>query len=51
MCLLNQLVSGVILVSYYMPDIDMAFIALDCLTKAINHGTMIRYGHSNGASF
>ena len=34
-----------------MPDIDLAFISIDGLTRASNHGWLIRYAHSNCATF
>ena len=34
-----------------MPDFDLAFISIDVLTRTSNHGWLIRYGHSNAATF
>lgn len=49
--LVNQLVTGILLACYYVSCIDFAFSSVDCLSRDINYGWLIRYMHSNGASF
>ena len=49
--LVNQLVTGILLACYYVPSIDFAFSSVDCIMRDANYGWLIRYMHSNGASF
>ena len=49
--LLNQLVTGILLACYYMPSVDFAFNSVDYIMRDVNYGWLIRYMHSNGASF
>ena len=49
--LLNQLVTGILLACYYMPSVDFAFNSVDYIMRDVNNGWLIRYMHSNGASF
>jgi ubiquinol-cytochrome c reductase cytochrome b subunit len=49
-CLLTQIVTGVILAMHYVPHVDYAFASVERIMRDVNHGWMIRYIHSNGAS-
>ena len=49
--LVNQWVTGILLACYYMPSIDFAFSSVDYIMRDVNYGWLIRYMHSNGASF
>jgi ubiquinol-cytochrome c reductase cytochrome b subunit len=51
LCLGIQIISGVTLAMHYSPNIDTAFISLEHIMRDINYGWMIRYLHSNTASF
>ena len=46
--LVNQLVTGILLGSYYMPSIDFAFTSVDYIIRDVNYGWLIRYMDSNG---
>lgn len=46
-----QLISGVLLARHYTPHIDLAFISVEHIRRNVNSGWLLRYRHSNGASF
>ena len=46
-----QIVTGVILAMHYVPSATMAFASVDHIMRDVDYGWMIRYLHSNGASF
>jgi quinol-cytochrome oxidoreductase complex cytochrome b subunit len=50
MCLLIQIISGIFLAMYYIPHIDLAFASVEFIMRDVNHGWLVRYIHSNGAS-
>jgi quinol-cytochrome oxidoreductase complex cytochrome b subunit len=50
-CLIIQIVSGIFLAMYYIPSIEYAFFSIENIMRNINYGFLIRYIHSNGASF
>ena len=50
MCLLIQIISGIFLSMYYIPHIDLAFASVEFIMRDVNHGWLVRYIHSNGAS-
>ena len=35
---------------YYIPHIDLAFASVEFIMRDVNHGWLVRYIHSNGAS-
>ena len=49
-CLVIQIVTGVILAMHYVPHADHAFTSVERIMRDVNHGWMIRFIHSNGAS-
>nr|QUO99372.1 cytochrome b [Atkinsoniella xanthonota]QZH44555.1 cytochrome b [Atkinsoniella xanthonota] len=50
MCLMVQLISGILLSMHYTPNIEMAFISVSHITRDVNYGWLLRTVHSNGAS-
>lgn len=49
--LVLQIVTGIFLAMFYLPNIDAAFASVDYLMREVNFGWFIRYCHANGASF
>lgn len=49
--LLLQIVTGVFLAMHYIPSVDQAFISIEKLVRNVEFGWLLRYLHSNGASF
>nr|YP_010610926.1 cytochrome b [Anatkina vespertinula]WAP91760.1 cytochrome b [Anatkina vespertinula] len=49
-CLMIQLISGILLSMHYTSDISMAFNSVNHITRDVNYGWMMRTIHSNGAS-
>nr|AHZ45063.1 cytochrome b [Saimiri sciureus] len=49
-CLIIQIVTGLFLAMHYTPDTQTAFSSVAHITRDVNHGWMIRYMHTNGAS-
>jgi len=45
-----QIVTGILLVMHYTPNIDYAFISCDHIMRDVNYGWLLRYSHANGAS-
>ena len=50
MCLVTQIITGVILAMHYTPSVDSAFDSIEHIMRNVNYGWLIRYIHSNGAS-
>jgi ubiquinol-cytochrome c reductase cytochrome b/c1 subunit len=48
--LIAQLVTGIVLVMHYTPQVDMAFNSVEHIMRDVNYGWLLRYMHSNGAS-
>ena len=46
-----QIVTGVILAMHYVPNATMAFASIEHIMRDVNYGWLIRYLHTNGASF
>lgn len=46
-----QIVTGVLLAMHYTPDTATAFLSVEHIMRDVNNGWLIRYAHSNGASF
>ncbi len=49
-CLVLQIVTGIVLVMHYTPDTTMAFASIEHIMRNVNGGHMLRYVHMNGAS-
>lgn len=49
-CLVEQIVTGVLLAMHYCVDIDLAFASVAHITRDVNNGHVLRYVHANGAS-
>jgi ubiquinol-cytochrome c reductase cytochrome b subunit len=49
-CLGLQIVTGIILVMHYTPNVDLAFASIEHIMRNVNGGHFIRYLHMNGAS-
>jgi ubiquinol-cytochrome c reductase cytochrome b subunit len=50
LCLVIQIVSGVILAMHYGGDTRVAFDSTEHIMRDVNWGWMLRYGHANGAA-
>ncbi len=46
-----QIATGVVLAMHYSPQSDMAFDSIEAMMRDVNYGWLLRYLHSNGASF
>lgn len=49
--LVIQIVTGLFLTMFYTPHIDYAFNSVEHIMRDVSYGWLIRYLHSNGASF
>lgn len=49
--LLSQILTGVVLAMHFAPDTGLAFISVEKIMRDVNSGWLLRYLHSNGASF
>src|SRR3954469_19292157 len=49
--LVIQIITGVILAMHYVPSAATAFVSVEHIMRDVNYGWLIRYLHSNGASF
>ena len=50
LCLVIQIISGILLAMHYTPHIDYAFNSVEHIMRDVNNGWLIRYMHANGAS-
>nr|ATD86013.1 cytochrome b [Centrotus cornutus] len=50
MCLMIQLISGIMLSMHYTADIEMAFNSVSHIMRDVNYGWLTRTLHANGAS-
>nr|YP_010274442.1 cytochrome b [Ricania simulans]UJT96886.1 cytochrome b [Ricania simulans] len=50
MCLMMQIISGILLSMHYTPNINNAFKSVIHITRDVNYGWMMRNIHANGAS-
>lgn len=50
LCLVIQLVTGVLLTAHYTPQVSFAFSSVEHIIRDVNDGWLFRYYHSNGAS-
>ncbi|RMB11770.1 cytochrome b [Eilatimonas milleporae] len=51
LCLVIQIVTGIVLAMHYTPHTDLAFDSVERIMRDVNYGWLIRYMHANGASF
>nr|YP_010478412.1 cytochrome b [Nesophrosyne sp. 246 GMB-2012]UVI59856.1 cytochrome b [Nesophrosyne sp. 246 GMB-2012] len=49
-CLMTQLITGILLSMHYNANIQEAFISLSHIMRDVNYGWLMRNTHSNGAS-
>lgn len=49
-CLVIQVISGILLAMHYVSDAQLAFISVEHIMRNVNLGWLIRYIHANGAS-
>ncbi len=49
--LVVQIVTGVVLAMHYTPNATMAFNSVESIMRDVEYGWLMRYLHSNGASF
>ncbi len=49
-CLVIQIITGVILAMHYVPHTSMAFNSVEHIMRDVNYGWLMRYVHANGAS-
>ncbi len=45
-----QIITGIVLVMHYTPNVDMAFNSVEYMMRDVNYGWLLRYLHSNGAA-
>ena len=50
LCLMIQIVTGIVLAMHFAPDTGLAFDSTEHIMRDVNWGWMLRYGHSNGAA-
>ena len=50
MCLVTQIITGIVLAMHYVPNTSLAFDSIEHIMHDVNYGWLIRYTHSNGAS-
>ena len=50
LCLIIQILSGIFLAMYYVPNVSFAFDSVEYIMREVPKGWLIRYIHSNGAS-
>jgi len=46
-----QIATGIVLAMHYTPDARLAFDSVEHIMRDVNYGWLLRYLHSNGASF
>lgn len=49
-CLIIQIVTGIVLAMHYVPDTTKAFASVERIMRDVEFGWLIRYIHANGAS-
>jgi quinol-cytochrome oxidoreductase complex cytochrome b subunit len=49
-CLVIQILTGVVLAMHYVPNAALAFNSVEAIKRDVNYGWMLRYIHANGAS-
>lgn len=51
LCLVIQIITGIFLAMYYIPNSDLAFFSVEHIMRDVTNGWFLRYMHANGASF
>lgn len=51
LCLCIQIITGIFLAMFYVPNSTCAFDSIQYIMRDVNNGWLIRYIHANGASF
>lgn len=51
LCLVIQMVTGILLAMHYTPTIELARVSIGHIMRDVNNGWLLRYVHANGASF
>jgi len=49
-CLVIQILTGILLAMHYTPDVSLAFVSVEHIMRDVNNGWLLRYVHANGAS-
>ena len=49
-CLLIQIITGIVLAMHYTPNSEHAFASVQHIMRDVNYGWLIRYVHANGSS-
>src|SRR5688572_11708591 len=49
-CLVIQIITGVLLAMHYCPNVALAFESVEHIMTDVNNGWILRYLHANGAS-
>jgi quinol-cytochrome oxidoreductase complex cytochrome b subunit len=50
LCLVIQIVTGIIMAMHYTPHTSMAFNSVEHIMRDVNYGDILRYVHANGGS-
>src|SRR5215470_1470024 len=45
-----QIITGIVLVMHYTPNVNMAFDSVEYIMRDVNYGWLLRYVHATGAS-
>lgn len=48
--LVLQIVTGIFLAMFYIPDVNLAFISVEYIMREVNFGYLLRFLHANGAT-
>ncbi len=51
LCLMIQIITGIVLAMHYTPHVSLAFDSVERIMRDVNYGWLIRYTHAVGASF
>nr|YP_008757684.1 cytochrome b [Hylobitelus xiaoi]AFV63184.1 cytochrome b [Hylobitelus xiaoi] len=51
LCLMIQILTGIMLAMHYCPNVEMAFNSIAHICRDVNYGWLLRTLHANGASF
>jgi len=49
-CLVVQIITGILLAMHYTPHVDHAFASVEHIMRDVNYGWLLRYTHAVGAS-
>ncbi|PIR32628.1 MAG: cytochrome b [Alphaproteobacteria bacterium CG11_big_fil_rev_8_21_14_0_20_44_7] len=49
-CLVIQIITGILLAMHYTPHVDHAFASVEHIMRDVNYGWLLRYTHAVGAS-